>query len=190
MTLGRHTRRWTILLTLLVGPAAAQPATYELDPDHSFVYFEVVHFGTSTLRGRFAGVKGEVRLDPAAGSGYIGIRIATATVDTGIRLLDARLRKSDLLASGDYPDAYFVASHFRFDGETPAEVRGEFTLRGIGQPLSLHAVHFACRVESGHKVCGGDFEAEFDRSEFGITFGLPFVADGVHLLVSATGRQR
>ena len=33
------------------------------------------------------------------------------------------------------------------------------------------------------EVCGGDFAAEFDRSDFGITFGLPFVADKVRLLI-------
>jgi polyisoprenoid-binding protein YceI len=40
-----------LLLAATLSPAA--PAVYVLDPDHSFVFFEVLHFGTSTLRGRF-----------------------------------------------------------------------------------------------------------------------------------------
>ena len=39
-----------------LAPALAQsasgPVTYQLDPDHTFATFEVLHFGTSTLRGR------------------------------------------------------------------------------------------------------------------------------------------
>jgi polyisoprenoid-binding protein YceI len=188
----RPSRSWPLLLVLAAAAADAQPQRYELDPNHSFVYFELLHFGTSTRRGRFAGVGGEVTIDPAAGTGYLGLRIATATADTGVRLLDARLRDSDLLASRAYPYAYFVATHFRFEHATPVEVRGEFTLRGISQPLSLHALRYACRHDEKTKieVCGGDFEADFDRSEFGITFALPFVADRVHLLVSAEGRRR
>ncbi|MBC7480501.1 MAG: polyisoprenoid-binding protein, partial [Rhizobacter sp.] len=33
------------------------------------------------------------------------------------------------------------------------------------------------------EVCGGDFEAQIDRSAFGITHSLPFVADKVRLLI-------
>jgi len=71
-----------------------------------------------------------------------------------------------------------------------AEVRGEFTLRGVGQPLSLFARHFACRLDEGVEVCGGDFEGEVLRSDFGATYLLPFVADRVRLRVQVEGRRK
>jgi polyisoprenoid-binding protein YceI len=37
------------------------------------------------------------------------------------------------------------------------------------------------------EVCGGDFEAEFERSAFGIVFGSPFVADRVRLVIQVEG---
>ena len=37
------------------------------------------------------------------------------------------------------------------------------------------------------EVCGGDFDAEILRSDFGSTFGLPFVGDKVHLMISVEG---
>jgi polyisoprenoid-binding protein YceI len=41
------------LLTLSAAAVVlASPVVYALDPDHSVVHFEVLHFGTSTLRGR------------------------------------------------------------------------------------------------------------------------------------------
>jgi len=178
-----------LLLALAATGAPAQPATYVLDPAHSFVHFEVLHFGTSTSRGRFGPVAGEVTLDRAAGRGEVSLRIATASVNTGLPVFDARLRQADLLASTEFPEAYFVASQFRFDGPRLAEVRGEFTLRGVSQPLSLRARQFACRADEGTEVCGGDFEGEILRSEFGITFGLPLVADRVRLVVQVEGRR-
>ncbi len=165
-------------------------AVFDLDPRHSFVHFEVLHFGTSTSRGRFGPVAGEVRLNRSAGTGELGLRIATATVSTGIPVFDARLRQDDLLDSAGHPEAFFVARRFRFEGDRLAEVRGEFTLRGTGVPLSLQARQFGCRLDGGVRVCGGDFTGELLRSEFGATFGLPFIADRVRLVVQVEARQR
>ena len=39
-------------------PAHAEPVVYRLDPTHSFVHFEVRHFGTSTTRGRVGPIAG------------------------------------------------------------------------------------------------------------------------------------
>ena len=180
-----------LALAAAAGPAAAaaEPVRYRLDPDQTFVWFEVMHFGTSTLRGRMGPVQGDVLLDRAAGTGELGLRIATRTLDTGLRILDRRMAQPDLLDTEQSPEAYFVARRFRFEGDQLAEVRGEFTVRGTGIPLSLKALHFACRQDAdrGAQVCGGDFEGRFRRSEFGITFGLPFVGDEVRLLVQVEG---
>ncbi len=203
-----------------VQQAAAEPVRYRLDPQRSFVHFEVVHFGTSTIHGRFGPVEGEVTLDRSARQGEVGLRIPTASVSTGFRFFDSRLRQADLLASEAYPEAFFVARQFRF-GTKPgepelAEVRGEFTFRGVSLPLSLHALRFACRPASASapwassaassapeaasaspapaplataEVCGGDFEAELRRGDFGATFGLPLVGDRVRLRVQVEGTR-
>jgi polyisoprenoid-binding protein YceI len=165
-------------------------AVYVLDPAHSFVHFEVLHFGTSTTRGRFGPVQGEVMLDRANARGEVGLRVATGRVDTGIPVFNARLREPDLLASAEYPEAFFVARNFRFEGAQLAEVRGEFTFRGTSQPLSLRMRQFGCRMDGDTEVCGGDFEGELLRSEFGATFGLPFIADRVRLVVQVQGRRQ
>lgn len=172
------------------GNAAAAPVVFTLDPEHSFVHFEVQHFGTSTSRGRFGPVSGEVTLDRLADRGEVAIRIATAGVDTGIPVFNARLRQADLLASSEFPEAFFVARNVRFDGNQVAEVRGEFTFRGVSQPLSLRKRHFGCRHDGGVEVCGGDFEGEVLRSEFGATFLLPLVSDRVRLIVQVEGWRR
>ena len=173
-----------------LAPALAQsvagPVTYQLDPNHTFATFEVLHFGTSTLRGRIGPITGEVMVDRAGKAGDLRLRIPMATLSTGMRLLDARLKEPDLLATSEYPEAYFVATRFQFDaGGGVKEVRGEFTLRGVGEPLSLVARSFACRHDAmlEREVCGGDFEADLKRGRFGATLGEPFVSDDVHLVI-------
>src|SRR5262249_7722747 len=46
----------------LVAAAHAEPATFALDPSHTFVTFEIGHFNTSTNRGRFDKKEGNVVL--------------------------------------------------------------------------------------------------------------------------------
>lgn len=173
----------------LAPSATAQPVLYRLDPQHSFVHFEVMHFGTSTLRGRFGPIDGGVWFDAAARQGELGIRIATAGVDTGVKPLDARLRQPDLFATEAHPEAWFVARQFRYDGDRLAEVRGELTLRGQSRPLGLTALRFGCRDDARlqRQVCGGDFEAQLKRSDFDMSFGLPLVGDDVRLVVQVEG---
>lgn len=176
----------------LAAAAQAAPAVFDLDPAHSFVHFEVSHFETSTLRGRFGPVRGEVTMDAAAGRGHVGLTIDLRTLDTGLRLLDARLRRDDLLDVDGHPEAWFVASRWRFEGGRPAEITGEFTLRGRSVPLVLRALRFGCiePSERAARRCGGDFEGEVRRSAFGADFGVPLVGDRVRLLVQVEALER
>jgi len=181
------------LLVLATSTAAwAEPVTYVLDPQHSFVHFEVLHFSTSTLRGRFGQIDGYVELDRAAPGGWVSLRIPTAAVDTGMPAFDARLRQSDLLDSEAHPVASFVASRFRFDGPKVSALSGELTLRGVRQTLELRALRFGCHThpQLQREVCGGDFEGELDRAAFGASFGMPFVANRVRLRVQVEGIRR
>ena len=175
-------------------PAVAEPLSYEFDPTVSFVHFELLHFGSSTIRGRRCGPASHARRRARSGRGELGLRVATSTLSTGVPVFDARVRQSDMLATEAFPDAFFVANRFRFEGQSLAEVRGEFTLRGVSQPLSLHARHFACREEDvpnegRFEVCGGDFDTEITRGDFGINYGLPFIANRVQLHVSVEARR-
>lgn len=176
---------------LAAATAAAAPVTYVLDPAHSVVHAEVLHFGTSTIRVRLGPASGSVVLDREAGRGEVDVRVPTASVDTGLKVFDARLREADLLASNAFPEAFFVARQLRFDGPRVAEVRGEFTLRGTSQPLSLRALRFGCRaLDGGGEVCGGDFEGTLLRGDFGLDFGLPLIGNRVTLLVQVEALRR
>ena len=179
-----------LVFAAAAAPAGAAAVEYRLDPSHTFVHFELKHFGTSTIRGRFGPITGSVTLDREARRGSTAVQIDTAGVSTGLRVFDNRLREPDLLASTEFPQASFVADRFGFDAAGGlVSVGGEFSLRGVRQPLTLRALRFACELREmlQREVCGGDFEAEIDRSTFGAVFGLPFVGDRVRLVIQVEG---
>ncbi|HKX93192.1 MAG TPA: YceI family protein [Methylibium sp.] len=185
--------RAALLCTALAAASAhAEPRHYVLDPAHSFVHFELMHFGTSTIRGRLGPARGSVTLDREAGGGEVSIELPMASVSTGVAPFDAHLRRADLLAVEPHPLAWFVARRLRYGGAGEpalAAVEGELTLLGQSRGLVLTATRFGCHPHPRlqREVCGGDFEGELKRSDFGIDYGLPFVADRVRLRVQVEG---
>ena len=187
---GRRALTGCLALCALAGFARAEPVRYRFDPTHTFVSFELLHFGTSTLRGRFGPLNGEAELDRAARKGRVQVEIDTSQVSTGVAVLDARLKEGDMLAVQSHPRAYLVAERLEFDDAGRVKgLRGEFTLRGVSVGLTLTALRFNCYTSPliRREVCGGDFEGQFNRSAVGITHSLPFVADTVRLLVQVEG---
>jgi len=176
----------TIALATLASAAFAESATYSVDPTHTGVTFEAVHFGTSTLRGRFDKKEGSVEFDRAAKTGKVDITIDTTSIDTGVPALDKHLSSPDFFNAAQNPTAHFVGDKFVFKGDKVSEVVGTLTLMGKTQPVTLKASNFNCYDSPLFKreVCGGDFETTIQRSQWGMSYGLVYgVPDNVHLLV-------
>ncbi|MBC7991952.1 MAG: YceI family protein [Rhizobacter sp.] len=172
------------LLAFQAIAAQAQNVSYALDASHTRVHWEVSHFGTSTSRGRFDDITGSLQLNAGSGLGEVSIGLATASVNTGVAPLD-RVLRGGYLASGEHPQAYFVASGWRWKAGEPLEVRGELTLRGVSLPLVLRAPRLHCQPHRllQREVCGADLQGELQRSDFGVSDGLPFIGNTVRLLI-------
>jgi polyisoprenoid-binding protein YceI len=163
----------------------ARADQYVIDPAHTWVTFEVRHFGTSTNRGRFDKKEGTITLDPAAKTGQANITIDMGSIDTGTDKFNNHLKSDTFFNVAKFPTATFVGNKFTFDGDKVKSVSGTLTLLGVSQPVTLTATNYNCYVNpmTQAHVCGGDFETTFARSSFGMTGLIPLVPDQVHLLV-------
>ena len=170
-----------------LAPAQAQTVTYTLDPTHTFVTWEALHFGTSTSRGRFDKKEGKITIDRTARTGSVDITIDMASISTGVAPFDNHLRSKDFFDVANHPTARFQATGFGFEGTQVTSVRGTLTLLGKTQPVELKASRFNCYDNPFFKrqVCGGDFETTIKRSQWGMTYGLPGIPDDVKLVVQA-----
>jgi polyisoprenoid-binding protein YceI len=163
-------------LALLLTNTPLQAASYTLDPAHTFATFEINHFNTSTTRGRFDRKEGTLEFDRAARTGKISIDIFTDSINSGVSFFDKFLTGFTMFDSATFPKARFVSEQFKFEGDNVSAITGNFTLLGKTHPLSLKATHFNCYQHPLQKreVCGGDFETSFDRSLYGMNYGLIF----------------
>jgi polyisoprenoid-binding protein YceI len=177
-----------LLMTTLAASssiALADSATYKVEPTHTFVTFEVQHFGTSTNRGRFDKKEGTISFDAKAKTGKADISVHTSSINTGVAPFDSELKKDKFLNAAKYPTAQFVGDQFQFEGDKITQVTGNLTLLGKTQPVTLIAKNFNCYQNPMLKreVCGGDFETTFQRSGFGMTYGLPGIPDDTKLVI-------
>ncbi|MBP6898830.1 MAG: polyisoprenoid-binding protein [Burkholderiaceae bacterium] len=173
------------LATAALG-AQAQSATYAIDPTHTFVTFEIPHFGVTTNRGRFDKKTGSVQLDKAGKSGKVEITLETGSINSGTAAFDKHLQSKDFFNSAEFPTAKFVADKFTFNGDKVSEVAGQLTLLGKTNPVTLKASNFGCYENPMLKreVCGGDFETVLVRSQYGMGWGLNFgFSDNVKLVI-------
>ncbi|MFW9617791.1 YceI family protein [Aquabacterium sp.] len=169
-----------------VGMAQAAPATYSIDPTHTFVTFEVKHFGTSTNRGRFDKKAGTVTLDKEAKSGSVDITIETGSINTGTGPFDAHLKSKDFFNAEAFPQATFKSTKFIFNGDKVSQVVGDLTLLGKTQTVVLSANNFGCYQNPMLKreVCGGDFETTIQRANFGMEYGIAYgIPNDVKLII-------
>src|SRR5690606_3870043 len=174
-----------VAATLAAVPAHAQEATYTVDPTHTFVTFEVQHFGTSTNRGRFDKKSGTISLGRAAKTGLVIITPATTSIYTGTAAFDKHLKSKDFFNVEVHPTATFVSDKVVFEGDKVSAVVGNLTLLGKTQSVTLKAEHFNCYENPMLKreVCGGDFQTTIQRGDYGMTYGLPGIPNDVTLVV-------
>jgi polyisoprenoid-binding protein YceI len=182
-----------VMACLLPIVAFAAPQTYNFDTFHSFPNFTIHYLGLTTIHGRFDKMTGKVVFDPAAKTGALEVKIATASVGTGDakradggRSRDDHLRSADFFNSNEYPDMVFKSTKFNFNGDAVESVEGNLTLLGVTKPIKLAVSGFKCGPHPFSKkpVCGADVEGVIKRTDFGMKFGVPAISDDVKITVS------
>ncbi len=147
--------------------------TYKLDPDHTNARFAIGHFGTSTNHGGFYNIGGELEIDAAKGTGSLSLEIPVASVQTGNEGFDNHLKSADLFDVEKYPTMTFRSTAWAFKDGQPQSVTGDLTLLGKTHPVTLNAENFNCYESpmfEGATVCGGDFSAIIDRTQWGMDY--------------------
>lgn len=178
-------------------PGAADPSritggTYATDPSHTLIMFDVVHFGFSDYFGIFGDATGTLVLDPKKpANAKVDITIPVSKVTTASAGLTGHLlragkdgKKADFF--GPAPaDAHFVSTKVEVKGMT-ARISGNLTLNGITAPVVLNASFKAAGTNPYNKkeTVGFAATATIKRSAFGLTMGIPMVADDVALKIA------
>lgn len=175
---------------LIVSAAAtsvfAAPETYAIDPTHTFPNFSYSHFGLTTQISKFEKTTGTVTLDKAAKTGAVDITIDMTSVNTGYETFNGHIQGEDFLDTAKYPTATFKSTKVTFDGDKPATIDGELTIKGVTKPVTLKVSHFTAMPHPMLKkdAIGANASTVIKRSEFNAGKYAPNVGDEVTITVS------
>ena len=181
----------TLIATAALGlttvtAALAAPETYAVDGSHTFPRFEYSHFGYSTQISRFDKTSGTITLDRAAKTGSVDITVDTTSVDTGFPLFNQHIQGEDFFDTAKYPTITYKSTKVNFDGDKPATIEGNLTVKGITKPVTLTVTSFHCMDHPMLKkpACGANATATIKRTEFNAGKYAPYVGDEVKLTIA------
>ncbi len=182
--------RLTILFLLasVVFPSVsrAQAPVFEIATGESSVKFDVE--ASVAIKGTFD--KWEATLtftSPEVSTGVLDIKIQAATVHTGSGMKDGKLKGKDFFDVDHSPLITFHSTKIVQTGASTFEVDGDFTVRGVTKPEKLTLTLSRSGDRSG-EIKG---IMAFDRKDYGMNKGIPFVtiANRVEVNVSLKGKR-
>jgi polyisoprenoid-binding protein YceI len=170
-----------ILAATVAAPAMAAPQTFVTDANHTFPRFSYSHFGYSTQISRFNKTTGKIVLDKAAKTASVDIVIDTKSVDTGSDVFNEHIQGEDFLDTAKFPTATFKSTKVIFEGDKPAKIEGNLTLKGVTKPVTLTVTSFQAMPHPMMKkdAIGANATVTVKRSEFNAGKYAPYVGDDV-----------
>jgi len=165
--------------------------TYNVDPSHSNVGFEVKHMGIATVRGTFRKFQGTV----VAGdeSARLEGTVEVDSIETGEENRDGHLKAPDFFDAGQYPQITFHSTASAVGPDGSIKLNGEITIKGVTKPIELTGeVAEVGEDPWGNQRVGFEVAGKIDRRDFDLKWNqtLPngnlLIANEVKLLVSVS----
>jgi len=174
-----------LVLLLIVSTTRAQaPAdvpVFKITPVKSTIKFAVK--ASVPIEGTFSKWDATLVYTSAhVEDGVLDIKIQADSVNTGSGMKDGKLKSKDFFDVEHDPYITFRSDKIVQTGPNTFEIQGKFAIRGVTrpEPLSLTVVG---ERGSGHGEIKGTMA--FDRKEYGMNSGIPFIkiADRVEVTV-------
>jgi polyisoprenoid-binding protein YceI len=144
---------------------ALPTGTWQLDPVHSSIGFEVPYMG-GTFRGQFRDVEATIADGDVSGSAKV------ASVDVKDENLTAHLSSPEFFDVERYPELRFASTDV--EGGEELTIRGEITIKGVTQPVELTGRATEPLTDAyGRERFGLTLETTVDRTAFGLNWNLP-----------------
>ena len=172
------------LICLLSTVSLAAPATYKVDPVHSFVIFRIKHMDVGHVYGRFNEPNGTITIDDADPSkSSFTLELQTQKVDTGIAKRDEHLKSPDFFNARQFPTIKFASTSVK-KTDKGYEVTGDLTLHGVTKPITFNIEPTGQGAMGPKQMIGFEATVEIKRSDFGMKNMIGPAADDVRLIIS------
>ncbi len=167
--------------------AAVKAGTYQVDPNHTQVTWQVNHMGFSLLQGQFGASGGSITIDPAKPNATkVEVTFDTSKLSTSSERFTAHLNSKDFFDTATSSTARFVSTGVQASGDS-ATITGNLTIKNVTKPVTLRATFVGAGDNPMNKKLNFGFRAtgSIKRSDFGLGMAAPVVSDQVELVINA-----
>jgi polyisoprenoid-binding protein YceI len=164
----------------------AQGPVFVVTPVQSSIKFNVK--ASVAIDGTFDKWTASLKFpSPDVTKGVLDIQIQAGSVNTGSGMKDSKLKGKDFFDVEQNPYITFKSTKTVQTGPTTFDVTGDFTIRGVSRPETLHV------TITGKGTGSGTIKGvmAFDRKDYGMNSGIPFIkiADRVEVDVDLKAKQ-
>ncbi len=169
---------------------AIAQGTWNVDPAHSSVEFQVRHMGIATVKGFFGTFAGKLEvggtLDQSVAEGTVDVN----SVNTREEARDGHLKSPDFFDAANHPEITFRSTSFAAGAKGAMAIEGDLTIRGVTKPIRLEAVVDGPDTDPwGNERVGIEALGTINRSDYEMKFnqalgsGNMLVSDKVNIVL-------
>jgi polyisoprenoid-binding protein YceI len=167
-----------LAFALMPSCSRAQAPVFSVTPTESSIRFSVK--SSVAIVGKFDKWQATLKFgSPEVTSGALSIDIEAATVDTGSGMKNKKLKGEDFFYVEQYPKITFHSTKVVQTSPTTFDVDGDFSIRGVARQEKLKLTIPA--KQAGEDEIQGVLV--FNRKEYGMNKGIPFVRIEDHVQV-------
>jgi polyisoprenoid-binding protein YceI len=160
------------MMAFLASPPGsyAQVPTYEVTPAESSIKFGVE--SSVSIKGIFEKWNASIEFSSRdVRDAALDIEIEAGTVNTGSHMKDNKLKGKDFFNVKESPLITFKSTKIVQTGPNTFDIEGDFTIRGVTKTEKLTLTSDSKGTPTGSL----DGTMAFDRKDYGMTSGIPFI---------------
>jgi polyisoprenoid-binding protein YceI len=151
-------------------PSYSQVPTYEFTPVESNIKFGVE--SSVSIQGVFEKWNASIKFSSRdIRSAVLDIEIEAGSVNTGSHMKDNKLKGKDFFDVKESPLITFKSTKIIQTGPNTFDIEGNFTIRGVTKTEKLTLTSDSKGTPTGSL----DGTMAFDRKDYGMTSGIPFI---------------
>ena len=158
--------------------------TYDIDPVHTWVGFNSLHFFTK-VPGYFAKVNGTIIVDrDQLENSSVEAVIGTASITTNAPKRDEDLRSDRFFAAAKFPTMTFKSKAWKRTGDHTFDVTGDLTIKDVTKEvvLAVTSTGFGPGMR-GALISGWEATTKLNRQDFGVSADKGSIGDLVEIVI-------
>ncbi|MGI8801946.1 MAG: YceI family protein [Solirubrobacteraceae bacterium] len=169
---------------------AIAQATWNVDPTHSSVEFQVKHMGIATVKGFFGEFAGKLEVGESLEQSKAEGTVEVDSVNTREDGRDQHLKSPDFFDAANHTQITFRSTKFTAAAKGAVTIDGDLTIRGVTKSVSLEAVIDGPDTDPwGNERVGVEAVGVISRGDYGMKFnqalgsGNMLVSDKVNIVL-------